>query len=74
MTDLVVLIKNENNSKDSKVINQEILQNIETESREDFLTNITKSLFEEMQKNKDLLDRMFPNNNFRKGDDVILNK
>ncbi|MEI8009041.1 MAG: hypothetical protein WCI00_06805 [bacterium] len=74
MSDLIVLKKKEDDGKDSKVINEEILQSMKIEKREDFIANVAKLLFEEIQKNKDLLDRMFPNNNFRKGDDVILNK
>jgi hypothetical protein len=66
LDDLIIIkSKQENNDEQIKIINENIIQNITRESRNDFLERIAVSIFDASKKDKDILNKMFPSNKFR---------
>lgn len=71
---IIVNATNANDEEKIKTINETILQNMAIESRKEFLDRIALLLFDASQKDEDIMNRMFPNNNFKEWDKIVMNE
>jgi hypothetical protein len=77
LSDLIIIEREKSNGNDIEDIkkeNQNILDTLAKEKDKDFIDRITISLFNTSQKDKELLNRIFPNEKFNEWDDIIMNE